>query len=186
MVLKSSKKQKKLWFNLVTPKEFGNYSIGETTAFDAQKLVGRNVKVSLMNLLNDPRKQNVQLKFKIKNVRDKSAVTEIISYGLQPAFIKRLVRKGRNKVEFSFVSETKDKVKIRIKPLMITRSKSQRAKLSDLKKKAHAMIDAKVKASNLSEFINEAISTKIQKEIKHKLKKICPLTVCEFRIITRI
>ncbi|MBL7100840.1 MAG: hypothetical protein ISS23_02695 [Nanoarchaeota archaeon] len=186
MVVKSSKKQKKIWFNIIAPKEFGNQTIGETTAFGPQQLIGRNIRVSLMNLLRDPKKQNMQLTFKIKEVRDKNAITELIKYELVSGFIKRLARKGRNKIGDSFVAETKDKIKVKIKPIMITRSKTQKSKLTMLKKTAKEFIIERVKTQNLTELTNDIISTKTQREIKGKLKKIHPLTVCEFKAIIKM
>ncbi len=186
MATKSSRKQKKIWFNIVAPKEFGHHVIGETSAFESQQLVGRKVKVSLMNLLNDPKKQNIQITFKIIGVRDNNAVTEITSYSLVSGFIKRLVRKGRNKIEDSFITETKDKIKVKIKPIMVTRSKTQRSRLTAIRKMAKEFIIEKAKTQSLSDIIQDIISTRTQRELKGKLKKIYPIAVCEFRVITRI
>ena len=180
---RSSRKQKKSWFNIIVPKEFGNRIIGETSAFEPQQIIGRKVRVSLMNLLNDPKKQNIQITFKIKDVRESNAITEMNSYHLVLSFIKRLVRKGRNKIEDSFITETKDKVKIKIKPLMITRSKTQRSKLAAIKKLAKELIIERAKNQDLSIVMQEIISTKMQKELKGKLKKIYPIAVCEFKAV---
>lgn len=186
MAVKPSRRKKKTWFNIVTPKEFGNYVIGETSAFEPQQLVGRNVKVSLMNLINDPKKQNIQITFKIKNVSDKNAVTEITAYELLPIYVKRMMRKGRKKIEISFTAETKDKVKIVMKPVIITRTKTQRSKLSMIRKLAKEFIIEKVKTQDLTDVLNDTISTKMQRELKEKIKKIYPLAVCEFKTIIRV
>ena len=186
MAVKSSRKQKKTWFNIVTQKEFGNYVIGETLTTEPQKLVGRNVKVNLMSVLNDPKKQNTQLTFKIKSIRDQNAVTEIISYELLPSYSKRLIRKGRNKIDDSFIAETKDQTKIRVKPVMITRTKAQRSKLASIRKRVKELILEKVKTQTFPDLINEAISTKLQRELKENLKKIYPVAMLEFRAMNKV
>ena len=183
---RSSKRKKKSWFNIVAPKEFGNYTIGETPAFEPQKLIGRYVQIGLMALLNDPKKQNIRMKFKITNVTEKTATTEIVKYEVVPGYIKRMVRKGRNKVEDSFVTETKDKIKIRIKPVVITRSKTQKSVLTEIRKKAKEFIMEKVKMQNFSEFITDSISTKNQRDMKDSLKKLYPIAFCEFRVIAKL
>jgi len=185
-VRKSTRKQKKAWFNIVTPKELGNYTIGETTAIEPQQLVGRNVRVNLMNILNDPKKQNTQITFNIKSVTDKNAITEIVSYELQPSYLKRMVRAGRKKIEDSFITETKDKIRIRIKPVLITRTKAQRSKLSAVRNIAKEFIIEKLKTQNFMDLINDAISTKLQREMREKLTKIYPLALCEFKAIIRL
>lgn len=185
-VKKSTRKQKKIWFNIVTPKELGNFTIGETTALDSQQLVGRNVRVNLMSMTNDPKKQNIQITFNIKSIRDKNAVTELTRYELQPGYVKRMVRKGRGKIEDSFITETKDKVKIRIKPILITRTKTQRSKQTLVRNIAREFIKEKLKTQNFSDLINDAISTKMQRELREKLTKIYPLALCEFKAIVRL
>lgn len=186
MAIKSIKKQRKLWFSILTPNEFGNYVIGETLTSEPKNLIGRNVRVNLMNVLNDPKKQNIQLTFKIKNVSEKNATTELISYELLPSYSKRLVRKGRDKIEDSFIVETKDKTKLRIKPVMITKTKTQRSKRSMLKKISREFITEKAKAQDMAGVINETISTKLQRELREHLKKIYPLAMLEFKMIKKL
>lgn len=186
MAVKSTKKHKKIWFSIITPKEFGDYVVGETLTAEPQNLIGRNVRVNLMSVLNDPKKQNIQLTFKIKSVRDKNAVTEIISYELLPSYAKRLVRKGRNKIEDSFVVETKDKTKIRVKPVMVTRTKTQRSKQTRVRNIAREFITERAKAQDITEIIHEVVSTKLQRELRDHIKKIYPLAMLEFKMIKKL
>ncbi len=183
MATKPLKKQKKTWFNIVSPQEFGNSIVGETLVSEPQQLVGRNVQVNLMNMLNDPKKQNIQLTFKIKSVREKNAVTEITKYELLPSYLKRIMRKGKEKIEDSFVTETKENVKIRIKSVMITKAKTQKSKLALVRKTAREFLTERSKAQSVSEVINDAITTKLQRELRERVKKIYPLAVCEFKMI---
>jgi len=183
MATKLASKHKKTWFSIMSPNEFGNYVIGETPVSEPQQLLERNIQVNLMSLLNDPKKQNVQLTFKIKNVREKSATTEIMRYDLSPSYLKRLMRGGRDKVEDSFVVEMKDSMKVRVKPFLITKTQTQRSKLSLIKKTVREFLIERAKTQNISELINNAVSTKIQRELREKIKKIYPLAICEFKAI---
>ncbi|MDP2908881.1 MAG: hypothetical protein Q8N77_03670 [Nanoarchaeota archaeon] len=183
MAIKSAKKQKKTWFSIVSPKEFGNYIVGETPASEPQSLIGRSVQVNLMTVLNDPKKQNVQLTLKIKSLRENTAITETIRYELLPSYLKRMMRKGRNKIEDSFIAQTKDNINARIKPIMITKTKTQRSKLSLLRKLTREFLIERIKTQNFTEVVNDAISTKLQRELRDKLKKTYPLVVCEFKTI---
>ena len=97
-----------------------------------------------------------------------------------------MMRKGRKKIEDSFVIQTKDNVKARIKPIIMTRSKTQRSVLASIRKEAKEFIEEKVKTQNFVDLINNTISTKFQREIRDKLKKIYPLALCEFGVITKI
>ena len=63
------KVKKKKWFEIVAPKLFDERVIGETTALEPDKLIGKPVLINLMALTNDPRKQNVSIKFNIESVK---------------------------------------------------------------------------------------------------------------------
>lgn len=179
------RKKKKTWFAIMSPKELGNYNMGETLADSGNDLVGRNVKISVGSLLNDPKKYHVQLGFKIQSAREKHAITEVISYELLPSYVKRILRKGRDRVADSFICETKDKLKVRVKPLVITRTKTQRSVLGDIRKTMRTFLTEKFKTQNYSDIINDIITTKLQREMREKLKKIYPIVVSEFKLITR-
>lgn len=187
MAIKTSalKKKKKIWFSIMSPKELGNYNMGETLADSGNALIGRNVKVSVGSLLNDPKKYYVQLGFKINSAKEKHATTEIISYELIPSYVKRLLRKGRDRVADSFLCETKDKLKVRVKPLVITRTKTQRSVRGDLRKAMREFLAEKFKTQNFIDILSDMITTKLQREMKDKLKKIYPIIVSEFRLVTR-
>src|SRR3989344_1941834 len=53
-----SKKVKKRWIPMVASKEFDHVVLGETYVDDPEKAVGKVVRVNLMSLTNDPKKQS--------------------------------------------------------------------------------------------------------------------------------
>ncbi|MFH1332324.1 MAG: hypothetical protein ABIH63_03495 [archaeon] len=180
------KKKKKVWFNIISPKEFGEFTIAETLASEPNLLVGRYVKASLMDLTNDPKKQNVQITFKITSVKENAADTELVRYELMPSYIRRLMRKERDKVEDSFVVQSKDNVKVRIKPIIITKGKTQNSVLTAIRKKTQEVISEVLKEQNYYDFVSEAISTKTQKSLREQLKKIYPIAVLEFKVVEKV
>ena len=130
---KVKEKKKKIWVKIIAPKEFGSKVIGETIQKEANKLIGRTLKVSLSNLTRDMKKQSVSLGFIIKNVNEGKAETELYKYYISPSHLKRLVRKAKEKVDDSFEVETSDKVKLKIKPFMLTRQKTSKANVALLR-----------------------------------------------------
>lgn len=180
------KKKKKVWYNLLSPKDFGDFTIAETMASEPSQLTGRVVKMSLMDLANDPKKQNVQLTFKVTDVKEKDANTELIRYDLMPSYVRRMMRKERGKVEDSFVAETKDNIKIRIKPFIITKAKTRRSVLTSIRGKTREFLADVLKEQKYSDFISDVISTKTQKSLREQLKKIYPIAMLEFKTIERV
>jgi ribosomal protein S3AE len=100
---------------------------------------------------------------------------------LLPYFLRRMVRKGTNYVEDSFVTECQD-AKIIIKPFLITRRKVSRAVRTALRKKAKEELINYVKDKTSEELFDEVLKNQIQRPLSQKLKKIYPLSLCEIRV----
>ena len=100
------KVKKKNFVKIVAPKQFNEQIIGETPVSDARLLIGRKMKINLMSLTNDPKKQNIQVKFNMANLKGDSVGTEIVGYTLVPAFVKRLVRKDKVRIDDCFTAKT--------------------------------------------------------------------------------
>ncbi len=179
------KKKKKVWYNILSPKDFGDFTIAETFASDPSALPGRVVKMSLMDLTNDPKKQNVQLTFKMTSVKERAVNSELIRYELMPSYVRRMMRKERDKVEDSFVAESNDNIKIRIKPFIITKGKTQRSVLTAIRKRSREFLTEVLKEQKYADFISDVISTKTQKSLREQLKKIYPIAMLEFKTIER-
>lgn len=109
---------------------------------------------------------------------------ETVPYELRvlPCYIKRMVRRGTNYVEDSFDCEAADG-KIRIKPFLVTRRKVSRVVRKALRNKAREEICSIAKDLTIEEFFAEVLKNRIQKDLSLKLKKIYPLSLCEFRVL---
>lgn len=176
-------KKKKKWYTVVAPKEMNNVSIGETMAPDADALKGRVVEANMMTLTNDPKKQNIAAKFKVRDVKESIAETELISYYIVPAHVKRLTKRAREKAEDSFKCETKDGKTVVIKPLMLLRSKVQHGVLSALRNKAREELTKEAKARSFMELVSSVLDGDLQKGLKQTLRKVYPITAAEIRVV---
>lgn len=175
--------KKKKWVKILAPKEFKNASLGESLVMSPDKLVGKTVESNLMTITGDMKKQNINVKFYINNIKDGQAVTDLKTYNMIPSAVKRMVRRTRDRVDLSFVAETNDGVKMRIKPLLITTSNTSQPVLTMLRKKAEALITKHLSKTKKEDLINEILNHKLQNELKKHLKDIYPLRVCEIRKI---
>ena len=113
------KKKKKKWVSILASPEFNNQEIGETFLEEEQQAMGRVVEVNLMMLTRDPKKQNYNVYFKVNEVKNNQANTELFQYRIQIAQLKKITKQGKNKVDDSFIYNTKDDKKVTIKPILI-------------------------------------------------------------------
>ncbi|MFW6014120.1 MAG: hypothetical protein ACOCQG_03005 [Candidatus Nanoarchaeia archaeon] len=184
---KSSKEtlkwKKKKWVKIVAPKEFKSASLGESLVMAPENLVGRTVESNLMTITGDMKKQNINVKFSINGIKDGQAVTELRSYGVIPSAVKRMVRRTRDRIDQSFIVETKDGFKMRVKPILITASNTSNSVLNMLRKKTEDLITKHLSKTNKEDLVTEILNHKLQNELKKLLKNVYPLRVCEIRKI---
>ena len=86
-------KVKKKWFPIVAPKTFNEKIIGESHLYDSQSAVGRYIKVNLMSITNDMKNQNANVRFQVTGTNEGRLITEITDYQMNPAAVKRIVRR---------------------------------------------------------------------------------------------
>ncbi|RMD67752.1 hypothetical protein D6817_00565 [Candidatus Pacearchaeota archaeon] len=149
----------------------------ELLSDDPEKLVGRKV---LLDLTKSLRGKNLELRLLVQKEGEK-LVGVPVEVRLVQGYVKKAVRKGTDYSEDSFVCECRDK-RVRIKPLLVTRSRVSRAVLRALRNKAREFLTGYVKTKTAEELVKEIIANRLQRQMLPKLKKIYPLSVCEVRV----
>lgn len=146
--------------------------------YDVNGLDNKFIKFDLTRML---RGKNMVLKLRTKVVDD-NVITIPKEIKLLSCYLKRMVRKGTNYVEDSFVTPCSD-AKVRVKPFLITRRKVSRAVRKALREKAKDEIVNYFKDKTAEEIIDDILKNKIQKQLSLTLKKIYPLSLCEIRVL---
>ncbi len=147
-------------------------------AYESEELVGRNIIYDLTRILKG---KNLVMSFQVKLEGDQT-IARPRKAQLLPCYIRRMMRKGTNYVEDSFIAECKDN-HVRVKPFLITRRKVSRAVRKALRDKAKEEIIAYSKTKTSEEFFEDIMRNSIQRELSSKLKKVYPLSLCEIRIL---
>ena len=177
----SSKIRKKIWYSILAPKLFKEQPIGETCVYEKEAMIGKTINENLMSLTSDVKRQSVTLKFEVDKVENNKARTKLISYRIIPATVKRLVRRNSKKIDLSFSCTTADSVRLRIKPILVTRSKTSNSILNKMRNTTVEFITKTIKSAKFDEVVNQLIQHKIQSTLRTHLKKLYPLKTCEIR-----
>jgi ribosomal protein S3AE len=143
-----------------------------------EEFEGKTVKLDLTKSL---RGRSFEIIFKL-NVEKGELIGEPICLRMISSYVRKMVRKGTDYVEDSFIIGCRDKM-VRIKPFLITRNKVSRAVRGELRRLAKDWLSKRIKTRNAEEIFEEIMSNKIQKELSLKLKKIYPLALCEIRVL---
>jgi len=180
-MVKETKKGKKNWIKIIAPGEFKDAELGESFVSSPEDLIGKTLFINLSVLLNDIRKQNINIGFKVIDVKNLQASTKVFSYELMPAHVRRMVRIMKERIDDSFIIESKDKLKIRIKPIILTKSKTKQSILNAIRKKTRDKLIKLASEKTFSDILKLVISVELQKTLKTELNKIYPLSTFEIR-----
>jgi len=175
------KAEKKTWLPIISPKLFHNQVLGEILLTSPSNAVGRIIPVNLANLSRDPRKQHITIKFVVSAAAGEKVHTEIIGYEINPSFVKRMIRKGGKKIDYSFAAETADSKKIILKTVMIARRKINLSVATALRKKVEETLKKEAKKTSFIELMQSIIVHSLQSNLKKQLSKIYPLKAFEIR-----
>ena len=144
--------------------------------FELKELDNKFIKYDLTRILKG---KNALMQFKTK-VENDVVITYARELKLLPCFLRRMVRKGTNYVEDSFIVTCKD-AELKIKPFLITRRKVSRAVRRALREKAKEEIINYVKDKDSETIFKEVLRNQLQKPLSLSLKKVYPLSLCEIR-----
>ncbi|MFT4303884.1 MAG: hypothetical protein ACMXYG_04920 [Candidatus Woesearchaeota archaeon] len=177
------KVRKKKWVDIISP-SFGDKVIGHTHVFETANAVGKTLKINLMSLSGDPRKQSTDMHFLCEKQKGDSAVeAKITGYVMQQPNLKKLVRRGKTKIQDSFKCKTQDNVPVIVKIFAITRKNVNNSITGSIRTKIKLNAVNMIAKIPFEKIIMDTISGKIQKDIKSIVGKIYPLRVLELSCI---
>lgn len=170
---------KKKWLQIKASKFFDNELLGDCYLASPDLLMGRTVSANLANLTGDIRQQSVTLKFIVTSMEGEAGIADVIGYQMASSAIRRIVRRGSDRLDESFICETSDSRKVRIKPMAITKTITNSAVHRSIRKALINSMVHIVKKHTFDSLINEIITSKLQMAVKADLKKIYPLKAVE-------
>ena len=170
---------KKAWHPIMATRQFNNQLIGETLIADTEKSIGKIISINLMNLTGDMKKQNLEIAFKIDQIKDGKFLTSMIGYKMLASSLKRMVRRGKKKIDCSFEVKTADGYKLKLKLIMITLNRTSKSSLTALKKECLIKVDEIMEKMKYDVFVDAIINHRFQMQLKKPLSKIYPLRIFE-------
>ncbi|MFH1391499.1 MAG: hypothetical protein ABIH20_04275 [Candidatus Diapherotrites archaeon] len=171
----TDKWKKKSWYAIIAPEEFERKQIGETIVEKPENLIGRVITITGRELANQPKKQHIQLKFKIKDVTASKANTEAVGHEVKDSYLKRIVRRKSSKIMSVKTYFTKDKKTYKIKIIIITENKASKNQKTSIRKKTEEATKKIISELDSRKIIDEIVFGTIPNKIYGNLKNIVPV-----------
>jgi len=179
--LVKKKAKAKEWFTVIAPKVFGEKEIGVTLASEPKELLGRELTLSALEVVDNMNKYYLKISFKIVRVEGNKAFTEFHGSECMQDYIARMVVRRVRRIDTIQDLLTKDKVKLRVKSLCVISRKAKSSIEKNLSNKLKEIIKEEVESKTLDEFIKSLISDEIKNKAIQEAKKIYPIRNFEIR-----
>lgn len=169
------KRKEKQWYKVLASPDFDEKQIGEALAYDPNKLIGKKVNTSLQNITGNLKQTHIKLTFRIKEVAGSEAKTQFVGHSLASDYVRRLTRKGRKKIDSSFEVETKNGIKIRVKPFVITFKRIQTSKQKAIRRLVQEEIREFSKEREFDELVKAVVSSELATHCYGVCKKVATI-----------
>ena len=104
---------KKIWYEIIAPKFFGEVPVGETPAADPKQLIGRVIKVCMADIDKRSPKFYLKMVFRVESVEGTKAFTKLIGHDIMYERIYRMVQRRSSRIDCVETIVTKDGVKLK-------------------------------------------------------------------------
>lgn len=175
---------KKKWIPIKPPTFLGNEIIGHTVCMKNKSPVGRTIMVSLGTMTKNVRDHNISMKLKLIQVTEGNiCMTEYRGQEINKNQIIMAVRRGFSRID-NIEILTLDKLKIRIKTMVLTRCRVSSAVKQALRAQIKKEMEKTASSSKTIETFLSSVNTgKMQADIIKRLKKVYP---CREMIVRKI
>ncbi|MCR4368768.1 MAG: hypothetical protein NUV67_02565 [archaeon] len=171
----TDKWKKKAWYSVLAPAEFENRVIGETISEKPETLMGRTVLISGRDLANQPKKQHVQLKFRVIGTSGTSANTEAVGHEIKDSYLRRVVRRRASKIMSVKNYTSKDGRTFKVKIVIATERKASQKQKASIRRKTEELAALIIADFDSKKVIDELVFGTVPNKIYPELKKIVPI-----------
>ncbi len=172
---------KKRWVPILAPKMFNSMTIGDTHIYDPREGIGKELSVNLMTLTRNPKSQGTNVSFVVTGQHEGKLLTGFTGLRIMPSVVRRMVRRGKDKIDDSFICLTSDGKKIRLKPIIITRTKAKGSVLTAMRKELRKHIVKEAGKSSYDKLSEDIVAGRFQRGIYEVLSQLAPVVKCEIR-----
>ena len=178
---KAESRKAKQWYKVISPEMFGRSPVGETIAYDPEKIVGRIIETTLGDLTNNFSKQNTKLKFRVDRVAGDSAYTKFVGHEMTTDYLRSLVKRRTSRIDSLIDIATTDGYQVRVKPSCFTVKRARANQVKSIREISKSVVLEKAKGLDLNQLIQDIVNGKLSLDIYKEAKMVYPLRRVEVR-----
>jgi small subunit ribosomal protein S3Ae len=182
MAQKSAEKWKmKKWFEVYSPKVFGEASIGEIPADEEEKALGRIIEVNMSWLTHKPEHSFLSVGLRVTDAKNNAAHTELEFMEQMFSYTHSLVRRHSSVIYTVDKFADKEGKPVVVKLIAVSFSKLATPKKSQIRKKLQEYCKEYISGKNKDEIIKGVMDNSLQSGARDAVKNITRMAKLEVR-----
>ncbi len=177
----AKKSKAKEWITIKAPDYFGGIELGKTPVDEPEKVLGRRITVSGVEVIEDTNKFYLKLFFKIVKLDGTNALTDFDGSEVMRDYLSRMVIRRVSRIDTVQDLKTKDGKMIRVKGLAVISRKAKRNVQLTVKKRIFEMVKDQVTNLTLDEFLRKIFSDEIKNRVLQEARSVYPVRNFEIR-----
>ena len=180
----SRRKQQKRWYSVLAPEQFDRAELGQTTADEPDKVLGRTIETTLGDLKNDASENTLKLTVQINEVASDSAYSEFVKHELTRDYLRSLVRRGSSKIEAFITVLTTDDYRVQIQPVALTTKSADESQEKAIRRAMIDLVEETAEDRTFEQLVDSIVEGRLSSAIYGEAKDIYPLRRVEIQKTT--
>ncbi|KAA8922257.1 30S ribosomal protein S3ae [Thermoplasma sp.] len=173
--------KEKTWYTVESPPYLGSKEVTVALGEDADSMVNRIVEVPISDLTGNFKKSNEKALFRITGCEGTKCKTIFIGHYIGDDYIRRLVRRRKERIDIIEDVKTSDGSIITVKIVVVSDGKLTNTKKSEIRKALTSFIVSKGSQLSYADFVRYLIGDDAYNDMVEATKNIYPLRKIEIR-----
>ena len=173
--------KEKSWYTIVSPGYLGEKEIAVSPSYDDDGMIGRKIEVPVSDFTGNFKKANSKILFKIVSCQGKKCSTMFIGHSVSDDFIKRMVRRRKERIDIVRNATTTDGYTMSVKTVIVTDGKLTNTKRVAIRRTIEEFLDEKSKGMGYEDFTRYLIGDEVYNDMVSATKDVYPIRKLEIR-----
>ena len=173
--------KEKTWYTLVAPNYLGGREIGMSIGNGEMSMVGRKIEIPVSDFTGNFRRANAKMSFRILSCQGTKCSTEFIGHSLNDDYIRRMVRRRKERIDIIKQVSTADHANMVLKVVIVTDGKLNTSKRTEIRKTVENFLVEKADTMSYGDLAKYVIGEDVYGDIVSATKDIYPIKKIEMR-----
>ncbi len=173
--------KEKSWYTIVAPNYLGEKEIAISPAYDDNGMIGRKVEVPVSEFTGNFKKASTKAIFKVIACQGRKCSTIFIGHSVSDDFIKRMVRRRKERIDIVRNVSTKDGYNMSVKTVVVTDGKLTNTKRIEIRRTLEQFLDEHSKDMPYEDFTRYLIGDEIYNDMVSSTRDVYPIRKLEIR-----